>query len=53
MARAAAPAPGAGERGLARVGLALADWSERHCGEDGESWDDAKRECVWLMRAKD
>jgi short-chain fatty acids transporter len=29
MARKAAPAPGAGERGLARVGLALADWSER------------------------
>ena len=28
MARAAAPAPGAGERGLARVGLALAEARE-------------------------
>ncbi len=29
MPRKTAPAPGTGERGLARVGLALADWSER------------------------
>ena len=42
------------ERQVAReTEAALRDALEKMCQEDGKSWDDAKRECVWLMRAKD
>ncbi len=42
------------ERQVAReTEAALRDALEKMCQEDGKSWDDAKRECGWLMRAKD
>jgi hypothetical protein len=54
----AAPPPSTAEvlreRQVARETEAtLPDALEKMCQEDGKSWDDAKRECVWLMRAKD
>lgn len=60
VARAAeaAPAPPTAEVLRERwaqldVEKALREAFEKMCAEDGRQWDDVKRECGYLMRAKD
>jgi hypothetical protein len=39
--------------GRAEADAAIRDAFEKICLEEGKHWDDARRECVYLMRSKD
>ena len=39
--------------GRAETDAVIRDAFEKICLEEGKHWDDARRECVYLMRSKD
>jgi hypothetical protein len=47
------PVPGPAESTGGDADAAILEALDKLCQQEGKHWDEARRECVWLMRSKE